>query len=284
MSKRTVPFDTPANKPVVDICHQRAYSIIDICQKGAAMPRPVRCRMIERYPEHWTFAPEAAETEETIQLTLDEYETIRQIDKIGLTQEQCAEEMGVARTTVTAIYDSARKKVAEALIDGKTLQIGGGSYRLKAQGAGKVRREGDAAMRIAVTYENGEVFQHFGHTEQFKLFDVTDGRITESQVVDTNGAGHGALAGFLKEADADALICGGIGPGAQNALAEAGITLYAGVQGSADAAAEALAKGTLSYAEDATCDHHGHHEEGHGCHHEEHDCGHGECVKENRPF
>ena len=240
------------------------------------MPRPVRCRMIDRYPEHWKFAPEAAETDETIQLTLDEYEAIRQIDKNGLTQEQCAGEMGVARTTITAIYESARKKVAEALIDGKTLQIGGGSYRLKAQGAGKVRRKGDAAMRIAVTYENGEVFQHFGHTGQFKLFDVTDGAITKSQIVDTNGAGHGALAGFLKEANVDALICGGIGPGAQNALAEAGITLYAGVQGSADEAAEALANGTLSYVEEATCDHHEHHGEGHDCHHGEHDCGHGE--------
>ena len=81
-------------------------------------------------------------------------------------------------------------------------------------------------MKIAVTYENGQVFQHFGHTEQFKLYEVEDGRVVSSQVVDTNGSGHGALAGFLREYGVDALICGGIGGGAQAALAAAGIRLY----------------------------------------------------------
>ena len=83
-------------------------------------------------------------------------------------------------------------------------------------------------MKIAVTYENGQVFQHFGHTEQFKLYEVEDGRVVSSQVVDTNGSGHGALAGFLREYGVDALICGGIGGGARNALAQAGIQLYPG--------------------------------------------------------
>ena len=78
-------------------------------------------------------------------------------------------------------------------------------------------------MRIAVTYENGEIFQHFGHTEQFKLYDVEDDKIVREQIVDTNGSGHGALAGFLQATQADALICGGIGMGAQMALADAGI-------------------------------------------------------------
>ena len=78
-------------------------------------------------------------------------------------------------------------------------------------------------MNIAVTYENGKVFQHFGHTEQFKIYSVTDGKVVGSQVVDTNGSGHGALAGFLHEHSVDILICGGIGMGAQMALAEAGI-------------------------------------------------------------
>ena len=124
-------------------------------------------------------------------------------------------------------------------------------------------------MRIAVAYENGEVFQHFGHTEQFKLYDVENGRIIGEQIVDTNGSGHGALAGFLQTAKADALICGGIGMGAQTALADAGITLYGGVQGSADAAAKALAEGKLEFDPDARCDHHEHHEG---------DCGHEHCA------
>ena len=91
-------------------------------------------------------------------------------------------------------------------------------------------------MRIAVTYENGEIFQHFGHTEQFKFYDVEDGQIVKEQVAGTNGQGHGALGGFLRNAGVDALICGGIGGGAKMALANAGITLYGGVTGSADEA------------------------------------------------
>ena len=127
-------------------------------------------------------------------------------------------------------------------------------------------------MRIAVTYENGEIFQHFGHSAQFKLYDVEDGKIVDARVVDTNGSGHGALAGFLQNVGADAVICGGIGMGAQNALAQAGIRLFAGVQGPADEAAAALAAGTLAYDPNARCDHHEHHEG---------DCGHSHCGAHN---
>ena len=88
-------------------------------------------------------------------------------------------------------------------------------------------------MKIAVTYENGQVFQHFGHCEQFKLYDAADGAVTSSQVVSAAGSGHGALAGFLQSHGVDALICGGIGAGARTALAEAGIQLYPGVSGGA---------------------------------------------------
>ena len=118
-------------------------------------------------------------------------------------------------------------------------------------------------MRIAVTYENGQIFQHFGHTEQFKLYDVENGQISELGII---GSGHGALAGFLSQMNADVLICGGIGGGAQAALAQAGIALYAGVSGSADAAVAALLTGELVYAQGATCSHHDHeHGEGHSC-------------------
>ena len=85
-------------------------------------------------------------------------------------------------------------------------------------------------MKLAVTYENGQVFQHFGHCRQFKLYTVEDGRIIASEVVDTNGSGHGALAGFLQAKGIDTLICGGIGGGARSALAEAGIQLHLGVR------------------------------------------------------
>ena len=242
------------------------------------MPRKQRCRWIDAYPDHWAFSPEEASGSEPVVMSLDEFEAIRLLDREGMTQEQCAERMGVARTTVTSIYESARRKMAEALVDGKRLLIRGGNYRLNDQGTENILEKGTSSMRIAVTYENGEIFQHFGHTEQFKLYDVEDGKIVAEQIVPTNGSGHGALAGFLKAAQADALICGGIGMGAQNALAEAGIRLYGGASGSSDAAARALAAGELQYDPDAGCGHHSHHHgEGHDCgrhHGEGHECGH----------
>ncbi len=119
-------------------------------------------------------------------------------------------------------------------------------------------------MKIAVTYENGQIFQHFGHTEMFKIYEIEENKVTGTEVVDTNGSGHGALAGFLKEKGVDTLICGGIGGGAQNALAEMGIRLYGGVSGDADQAVEDLLAGRLEYNPNVMCSHHG---EGHGEHH-----------------
>lgn len=130
-------------------------------------------------------------------------------------------------------------------------------------------------MKIAVTYENGNVFQHFGHTEQFKVYEVENDKVVGAEVVDTNGSGHGALAGFLSDYKVDTLICGGIGAGAQAALAEAGIRLYGGVSGSADEAVDALLAGSLAYNPDVHCNHHGegHHEgSGHHCGENKHGC------------
>ena len=192
--------------------------------------------------------------------------------------------MPIARTTITAIHDSARKKIADVLVHGKRLLITGGCCEFEpVEIHQEFMEKGSRTMRIAVTYENGEVFQHFGHSERFKLYDVEENRIIAEQIVDTNGSGHGALVGFLQAEKVDALICGGIGMGAQTALSDAGIKFYAGVQGSADAAAKALAEGNLAYDPDARCDHHDHdHGDDHDCgHHNEHhsgECGHGHCA------
>ena len=127
-------------------------------------------------------------------------------------------------------------------------------------------------MKIAVTYDNGNIFQHFGKTEFFKVYEVEDNKVVSSEVIGSNGTGHGALAGLLADQDVDVLICGGIGGGAQAALEEAGVELCAGARGDADQAVEAYLKGEL-VSTGANCDHH--HEEGHSCgHHEEgHTCG-----------
>ena len=127
-------------------------------------------------------------------------------------------------------------------------------------------------MKIAVTYDNGNIFQHFGKTEFFKVYEIEDNKVISSEVIGSNGTGHGALAGLLADRDVDVLICGGIGGGAQAALEEAGVEMCAGAQGDADQAVEAYLKGEL-VSTGANCDHH--HEEGHSCgHHEEgHTCG-----------
>jgi len=137
-------------------------------------------------------------------------------------------------------------------------------------------------MKIAVTYENGQIFQHFGHTAQFKVYTVESGKVVSSEVVDTNGSGHGALAGLLSVVGADTLICGGIGMGAQLALDDAGIELYAGCAGEADAAVAKLLAGELPHNGEANCNHHHDHEHGHDCscgHHHDHEHHHhdGEC-------
>lgn len=131
-------------------------------------------------------------------------------------------------------------------------------------------------MNIAVTYENGQIFQHFGHTEQFKVYEIDNNTVVKSFVVDTNGQGHGALAGFLSLNNIEVLICGGIGGGAQMALAEAGIKLYGGVSGDADAAVESYLAGNLDFNPNVQCNHHGHdHGEGHNC--GNHGCGSHSC-------
>ena len=254
------------------------------------MPRSAKCRRVCQMPAHCRFSPEQPAHGEAVELTVEEYEAVRLMDYLGLNQEEAAAQMGVARTTVQRIYAQARQKLAVFLVEGRPLQIGGGSYALCPQESCRgcqqalrpvclPRRKGSVLMKIAVTYENGQVFQHFGHTAQFKLYDVENGTVASSQVVDTNGSGHGALAGFLKDHQVDALICGGIGGGAQMALAEAGIRLYAGCQGDADTRVAELLAGTLVSADAATCDHH-HGEEhtcgDHGCGHHEsgHTCGH----------
>lgn len=119
-------------------------------------------------------------------------------------------------------------------------------------------------MRVAVTYENGHVFQHFGHTEQFKLYDVEDHQIQRMQIISANGQGHGALAEFLSDLDVNVLICGGIGGGAQTALNQANIKIYGGVSGNADDVVNAYVRGELTYNPDIKCSHH-EHEEGHTC-------------------
>lgn len=262
------------------------------------MPRPRKHRRICSVPQSQEFGPTDSgnkEPEESVSLTLDEYEAIRLIDSEGFSQEQCSEFMQVARTTVQQIYSEARYKLARMLVEGISLHIEGGDIRL-CQGKNSscwkercIRQEisekiafekGKNMTRIAVPYENGQIFGHFGRTENFKIYDTENGEIVSSQVISTEGNGHGALAGILSALHTDILICGGIGPGAQNALKAAGIQIYAGNDGEANEAVKQYLCGSLVQNENAHCSHHEgeHHAEhscdDHGCHDHSHGCHH----------
>ena len=119
-------------------------------------------------------------------------------------------------------------------------------------------------MKIAVAYDNGNVFQHFGKSEMFKIYDVEGGQVVSGEVMDSNGVGHEALAGLLAEKGVRVVICGGMGAGAQAALEEAGIEAVSGAEGNADEAVEKYLKGELVSA-GMNCDHHHEEEEGHSC-------------------
>ena len=120
-------------------------------------------------------------------------------------------------------------------------------------------------MRIAVTYKDGRIFQHFGHTETFQLYDISGDRVVNRTLIGTDGQGHGALVGLLRACKIDALICGGIGGGAQRALAEAGIRLYGGITGDADEAVQAFLTGSLPDNTEVRCAHHGKEHGEHSC-------------------
>lgn len=243
------------------------------------MSRPTRCRRVCTEPGCRGFAPRSAQSAGEIVMTVDEYEVIRLVDYEKRTHEQCAVQMGISRTTVTEIYENARFKLSDGLVNGKALVIEGGHYRVcqgsRERGCGRncqwtvQAKKGEADMRIAVPYEDGQVFQHFGHTSQMKIYDAENGNIIKEQIADTTGSGHGALAGFLTGLNVDVLICGGIGGGAQQALAQAGIRLCGGVAGTADDAVKDFLAGTLNYSANVCCGHHGHHggcgEDKHGC-------------------
>lgn len=177
------------------------------------MARPPKKRYVCCLPQTRRFAPDQPQSPETICLTVEEYETIRLIDLEACTQEQCAAQMHVARTTVQSIYNTARKKLADTLVNGKSLHITGGDYRLCERYTPKCGKgccqhchrhlcglepdlpepsqKEETNMKIAVTYENGQIFQHFGHSQQFKLYEVADKTVTDARVVDTMGSGHG---------------------------------------------------------------------------------------------
>lgn len=245
------------------------------------MPRPHKCRRISELPAYDCFLPDGIPSCQKVVMSYDEYEVIRLVDYEHYTHTQCALQMGISRTTVTEIYGAARFKLADSIVNGKVLEIKGGNYQFvrkkKEVVSVQTEKKEREQMRIAVTNDHGEIFQHFGRTEEFKLFDVENGEVVKTQSLPTNGQGHGALGQVLANAQVDVLICGGIGGGARNILLAAGIQIIGGCAGEVDQAVKAFLAGELTGQNQTQCDCH-HHEENHqcGCHgeHKDHHCHH----------
>ena len=228
------------------------------------MARPTKARMIENIPSKSWFKEVGEENGNVLEMYYEEFEVIRLIDYEHLSQSQCALHMHISRSSVQALYEEARKKLARFLVEGGKLHLVGGHYEI-------LKKERTITMKIAVTYDQGMVFQHFGKTETFKIYEVDDNQIVDERLMSNQGKGHGALVDLLKEAGVDVLICGGIGAGARNFLNKAGITLFAGAVGDCDRQVEAYLNGTLPKNEAVDC----HEHEGHHCHHEDgHKCCH----------
>lgn len=229
------------------------------------MPRPCRCRRVCSEPLVDVFGP-ASEPDAggvpPVVLLVEEYEALRIVDYEGRTHEQCAAQMRVSRTTVTEIYERARHKVADAIVNGRTLVIRGGNYEVCGGAcardcAGRCRWKygelalamqnltGDEIMRIAIPVKNENIYQHFGMASTFKVYDVEEKRVVNTFLIEAAGTGHGAKVGPLVDNKVDCVICGGIGEGAMSQLAGAGIFLIAGISGNADEAVAAALAQTL---------------------------------------
>lgn len=231
--------------------------------------RPEKRRQVRLMPEYTGFVPEGVHVPccWNVGLAADELEVLRILDYEGKSQQDAAASLGVSRATVAGIAASAHRKVADALVNGKAIAIVRGAADFEGEPEVSWTKKEGSIMRIAATYYEGEIFPHFGRTEQFKLYDVENGEMKHSEVVGSNGVSHGALAGLLAQGGVDVLICGGIGGGALSALSSQGITVIPGASGSADEAVKSYLAGTLKPSDTPNCGgHHHEHAGGHCCH------------------
>lgn len=224
------------------------------------MPRPSKPKIIGKKPQYTHFTGENNHLK--VVLSVEEYETIRLIDYLDYSQDECAKQMQISRSSVVSLYNNARKKIARFLLEGCALNIEGGHYKIE-------ENKGEKIMKVAVTCVEGQVFQHFGHCPSFLVCTIEEGKIVSTSMLNTLGTGCGALAGFLKNHHIDVVICGGIGAGAKNHITAAGMTILPGASGDALAQVESYIAGTLNYDPNTECDHH--HEDGHDCHND-HKC------------
>ncbi|MFC4666157.1 DUF134 domain-containing protein [Falsiporphyromonas endometrii] len=231
------------------------------------MARPKQCRYVSSPPIVDGFRPVGCfrrGLRETL-LTYDEFETLRLADYLGMQQDEAAEQMNVSRPTFTRIYDAARKKVAHALVEGRTLNIDGGHVTFKS-----VKIKNDTMKKIAIPTEQGKLFGHFGRATHVTIISLENNKIVSTQSLETPKHEHGSLPKFLKENGVSDVIVNSIGQGAVNFLVKYGIEIHQGapLEPVMDIVQQFL-DGTIVYGE-GQCNHHEHHhehgkEEGHEC-------------------
>lgn len=212
------------------------------------MARPRKNRKVCHFPQSLSFSPVHPAEGAAVILSVDEYETIRLIDLEGFSQEACGEWMGIARTTVQMIYTTARKKLAQMLVEGKPLQITGGDYRLcdGAQDCGqnlcfkqyysRKYEKPTGCTRVAVSCTGGKISHKFENARQIQIYDLQEGKILVSRAVDTTQTDGRLFAGILTALQTDILICNTMGEGTKLALTAAGIRGITGITGNPDAA------------------------------------------------
>lgn len=225
------------------------------------MPRPINERRLGAPIQARVMKPAgvpARELEEVL-LGFDEAEALRLADLEGLYQEAAARSMGVSRQTFGRIIETARRKIADALLNGKALRIDGGEIT--------IGKQGDGIMKIAVPSRDGLVDEHFGHCKEFLVFRVESDRlVAEPAIPSPEGCGcKSGVAADLARAGVSHLVAGNMGEGAVRVLASHGISVIRGAAGNAAEAAHAFFKGTLADSGVGCAGHGG--EAGHECAH-----------------
>ena len=207
------------------------------------MPRPNKSKIVGQLPRYCRFFSEKKNENVKILLLVEEFETIRLIDHLGMTQEECAASMKVGRATVQSLYTSARGKLARYLVEGGMLEIGGGNFAVEGTERKDALAEEGHRIRIAVPWEDGKVFPHFGRARCFKIYNIQGNCIADEYFLDSGEYSRRMLAELLDQEAVQIVICGGIGAGARNALGEKGIRVYPGAEGEANAQVQSFLEG-----------------------------------------
>lgn len=236
------------------------------------MPRPKQSRQVMTAPEAAGFKPfgRSCMRRQPVILGLDEYETIRLLDYVGMQQAEAATAMNVSRPTLTRIYNSARQNMAKALVEGRPISISGGN----ADFADYQEQKNNIKVmnqKIAIPTADGKLCQHFGQAPQVTVVTIENNAVTETLTLTAPPHEHGSLPRFIASHNCTDVLCGGLGSGAVNMLNQLGIQVHGGAPAiGIDELLEQYLNGSIVYG-DSNCHHDHHGGEGHQHQHRHHE-------------